>query len=332
MRKFLITTFLLSLNVYLHAQGWVIDEASKDNSGGIFSGVFGLLLFFGMIWLIGYIVHKKKEYKKKGTRSTNNHFDSSAELKGISSKPIINKLNKNTISGNGEEKQDKDVADLIPKKDSCYICYRVIKEKEYADIIHYSDIFKDGFTVESYGIRNEDIVYENTEHHGVNINNIRENGYKISKQEFEKWQKRIDNIKLKLEQLFPGHRTPYCKEWKDGDYLYYPDRDILAEINKKYAENNNIAYTEKSVVYQGPEFSLLHVTNADKESPEGFHISISEDYASYDNEEDGPKSLKYYVPYYQRASLISKKDYEKALALIKTEFKELMQDIRKSIT
>lgn len=50
------------------AQGWVTDEASKDNSGGIFSGVMGLALLLGVIWLIGYVVgmiNKNKQIRNK---------------------------------------------------------------------------------------------------------------------------------------------------------------------------------------------------------------------------------------------------------------------------
>jgi len=313
------------------AQGWVVDEVSKENSGGIFSGLIGFLLLMGVIWLIAYIIDKNKDDHERRKKSTGNHSPSSAELKDRGPQPIIIKIDQKTVSDKVEEKQVKDVNELIPRKDSCYIYYRVINEKEIADIIHYSTIYDDGFNVESYVIKNEDIIYENSEHHDVNIINIRENGHKISKHEFEKWQKRINNLKLKLEQLFPVHKSPYGKEWKDGDYLYFPTGEVLAEINKKYAENNNLADTEESVDYKGPDFSLLHVTNADKESPEGFPISVSEDFVCYDNEENGPKSLKYYISYYDRVSLISREDYEKALTIIKFEIKAIMQDVKESL-
>ena len=62
--------------VLLFAQSWVIDEASKDNSGGIFSGVLGGLLLLGVIWVIGYVIDKSQEEKKirerRNTRQNNN--------------------------------------------------------------------------------------------------------------------------------------------------------------------------------------------------------------------------------------------------------------------
>ena len=42
MKKLLAIFFSLSMRVTLFAQGWVIDEVSKDDSGGIFSGIMGV--------------------------------------------------------------------------------------------------------------------------------------------------------------------------------------------------------------------------------------------------------------------------------------------------
>lgn len=38
-----------------NAQQWVWDEISKEDEGGPFSGIFGALLLFGIIWLFGKI-------------------------------------------------------------------------------------------------------------------------------------------------------------------------------------------------------------------------------------------------------------------------------------
>ncbi len=331
MKRILILAIFLGVGVIIHAQGWVVDEASKDDSGGIFSGIFGFILLLGVIWLIGNIIDKNKEAKENRKRFTNKNISSSTEVKGKTFKPQNSTIGQNNDNVKVEDKRVNDVKEQIPQKDSCYIYYRVIREKEYADIVHYSAIFSDGFAVESYAIKSEDIVYDNNEYHGANISNVREKGKKISKQEFEKWQNRIFNIKLKLEHLLPINKTPYGKEWKDGDYLYFPAGEILTELNKKYAEQNNIKYTEESADYQGPEFSLLYVTNADKDSPMGYHISVSEDFVSYDKEDDEPKSLDYFARYYDRVSLITKEDYENALAMIKKELKALMIDIKESI-
>ena len=44
MKKLLAIFFSLSMRVTLFAQGCVIDEVSKDDSGGIFSGIMGVFL------------------------------------------------------------------------------------------------------------------------------------------------------------------------------------------------------------------------------------------------------------------------------------------------
>mgnify|MGYP007047906826 FL=1 len=38
-----------------NAQQWVWDEISKEDEGGPFSGIFGTILLFGVIWLLGRI-------------------------------------------------------------------------------------------------------------------------------------------------------------------------------------------------------------------------------------------------------------------------------------
>lgn len=53
------------------AQGWVTDEVSKDNSGGFFSGIIGLVLLLGLIWIIGYGVDKIKDDKFIRNRNKN---------------------------------------------------------------------------------------------------------------------------------------------------------------------------------------------------------------------------------------------------------------------
>ena len=48
-------SFFLVIEYKAMAQGWVTDEVSKDNSGGIFSGILGFILLIGIIWFVGYV-------------------------------------------------------------------------------------------------------------------------------------------------------------------------------------------------------------------------------------------------------------------------------------
>lgn len=61
MKRLITTALQLCIGTTLLAQGWVADEASKDNSGGVFSGIMGLFLLIGAIWFFGYIMDKISE-------------------------------------------------------------------------------------------------------------------------------------------------------------------------------------------------------------------------------------------------------------------------------
>ena len=74
-------SFFLVIEYKAMAQGWVTDEVSKDNSGGIFSGILGFILLIGIIWFVGYVgdviyenkqIHKnkkKQEYESSQPKS-----------------------------------------------------------------------------------------------------------------------------------------------------------------------------------------------------------------------------------------------------------------------
>lgn len=50
-----IFLFLIVAICKSNAQQWVWDEISKEDEGGPFSGIFGTLLLFGIIWLLGKV-------------------------------------------------------------------------------------------------------------------------------------------------------------------------------------------------------------------------------------------------------------------------------------
>lgn len=317
------------LPVHLFAQSWVIDETSKENSGGIFSGIIGFILLLGIIWVIGFFFdqikgennHNKKVDHHSSSYRVSGERNSNPILEPSSGQDRLQNINKS-------ENQDNNSNELIPKTDSCYVYYRVINGEEYVDIIHYISVFNDGFAVESYAINKDGIVYNKDEHHGVSINNIHEKGIIVAKEEFEKWRKKIYDFKLKIEKLIVSNTVPYGNKWKEGDYLYFPVKEILHELNRKVKKENNESYLEGDDSYNGPDFSLLHVTKGAIDAPEGFYISISEDYISCENEQRGPKSLKYYISNYNRAYLISKDDYENARDLIQNQLISFIKDLQ----
>lgn len=85
MKKFIMLPFLLLICNSISAQGWVTDEASKDNSGGVFSGIFGLLLLFGLIWFIGHVMDIISEDREIRERRK------SRQKKEIAHTPILKK-------------------------------------------------------------------------------------------------------------------------------------------------------------------------------------------------------------------------------------------------
>lgn len=320
-----LMAFLLPM--LLFAQSWVIDETSKDNSGGIFSGIIGFILLLGIIWVIGYIFDQIKD-KNNHNKKVDYHSSSYRVREEGKSNSTLESSFGEDILHNKVENHNNNSKELIPKNDLCYVYYRVINGKEYADIIHYTSIFNDGFAVESYSINKDGIVYDKDEHRGVSINNIHEKGIIVAKEEFEKWSNIIYDFKLKIEKLIVSNTAPYGNEWKEGDYLYFPQKEILHELNRKLKKENNESYLEGDDSYNGPDFSLLHVTKADIDAPEGFYISISEDYISCENEQSGPKSLKYYISNYNRAHLISKDDYENARDFIQNQLISFIKDLQ----
>ena len=96
--KRLITTILqINISTTLLAQGWVMDEASKDNSGGIFSGIMGLFVLIGVVWLVGYLMDKRSDYNDSRQKNQFNHLPSSSRMKK-EVKPISKEEQKRQIA------------------------------------------------------------------------------------------------------------------------------------------------------------------------------------------------------------------------------------------
>ena len=345
------TSFMVVLFSNVSAQGWFVDEVSKDNDGGFFVGILGFCMLLGIIWVISHIF--ERDEKSKGNSDIiDNHeipykdeYDDEdidpklleEQLNNINNTQEPNNKENDSLYGDSQdrlqniniaENQNNNSNEQVPKTDSCYVYYRVINGEECVDIIHYISVFNDGFSVESYAINKDGIDYYKDEYHGISSNNIHEKGIIVAKEEFEKWRNRIDDFKLKIEKLIVSNTVPYGNKWKEGDYLYFPVKEILHELNRKLKKENNESYLEGDDSYNGPDFSLLHVTKADIDAPEGFYISISEDYISCKNEQSGPQSLKYYISNYNRAHLISKDDYENARDLIQNQLIYFIKELQ----
>lgn len=88
----------------MFAQGWVTDDAVKDSSGGIFTGILGLLLLLGLIWVIGYLMDKKSEHDDLRGKHKYDHLPSSSRIKNEEVKPI------------SKEEQKRQMAEEIIRK------------------------------------------------------------------------------------------------------------------------------------------------------------------------------------------------------------------------
>lgn len=119
MRKVLTLTLLLAYSITLFAQGWVVDEASKDNSGGVFSGILGFVLLIGVVWLIGYIsdiISEDKDIRERNRRKKLMN-EVTPPKKSVQStaqpiKPISNSTNNNIVPSSSKmETEDDNVTD-----------------------------------------------------------------------------------------------------------------------------------------------------------------------------------------------------------------------------
>ena len=99
-------SFLLICNL-LSAQGWVTDEASKDDSGGVFSGIFGLAVLLGFIWIISYFMDKISEYNDSKNRKISRRNQSDL-YPGTGNNLIQKNRDANNLGGNKKNDLSKE--------------------------------------------------------------------------------------------------------------------------------------------------------------------------------------------------------------------------------
>ena len=104
MKRIVIIYFLLICNVSTFAQGWVTDDAVKDSSDGVFTGIFGVLLFLGLIWVISYLMDKKSENDDLSGKHKYDHLPSSSRIR------------KEVVKPNSKEEQKHQIAEEIIRK------------------------------------------------------------------------------------------------------------------------------------------------------------------------------------------------------------------------
>ena len=197
-------------------------------------------------------------------------------------------------------------------ENSFYLSYTVNpKGEESAYLVHFKEVWDNGYTIDSYTFWNKRIGFENASWTGVNPN-VLNLGTRILGRYFYRWSKLVEDCKFDIEKMVKKSSTPYNNEWQDGDYLYIDMTSILAEDN---ADD-----------YKGPDFYLVRLTDSNPENPMGVDIVIDKYDLYYKNE---PSSQKEFLDYFQWIYNIPKETYDNAKNMIDKVYTELMSEIRK---
>lgn len=153
-------TYFLVITYKVLAQGWVTDEATKDDSGGIFSGILGLVLLLGFIWLIGHIMDNISENRNIREKRKSIHENKPSQPQNVEQPKVLQNKPEDVFSQmlryNGTEcLTDKDLSTPTPlpsnqdlsfiKKEigNCAITEILQSDKENAITDWWKDSHKD---------------------------------------------------------------------------------------------------------------------------------------------------------------------------------------------
>lgn len=166
---------------------------------------------------------------------------------------------------------------------SCFLRYFVNPQKEeFADLVHYKEVWYNGYRLDSYAFSNNHISFEDASWTGVSPDG-RYAGTRILRRYFDRWAKRVEDCKIEIESMAKRHAVSCNKPLEVGDFLYVDIKSIL---------DDNDDYDEVYDEYEGPDLYLLKITNADKSDPKGIEI-VTNKYDLYYR--DVPSSMKEYL-------------------------------------
>lgn len=212
---------------------------------------------------------------------------------------------------------------------SYYIKYYIDPDGiEFAYLTHYIKVWGDGYSVDDYSFDNNSFEFEDANHYGINPDDHFA-GTRILKRYYDRWVKKVDDCKLEIERMANKYSKPYGQMWSVGDYLYFPMKEIFAELDAIEAEGYPDEYIGEENKYTGPELCLILVTKIDSEKPEGLEIRIDKYRTDYDDE---PRLINYYWDYIEKSRRIPKEIYDKAKELICKEATEIMTEIKKKVS
>jgi hypothetical protein len=104
------------------------------------------------------------------------------------------------------------------EENSYWIRYRLHKEKEYAEIHHYGDVWDRGYLLEDYSVSDCCIYYEDASYNTSPYKDYC--GTRIIARKFHCWINEIERTKKKLIELGKGAGTATVNELKEGDCVF----------------------------------------------------------------------------------------------------------------
>ena len=200
-------------------------------------------------------------------------------------------------------------------ENSFYLRYTVNpKGEESAYLVHFKEVWDNGYTIDSYTLGNKRIGFEDASWTGVNPN-VQNLGTRILGRYFYRWSKLVEDCKFEIEKMAKKSATPYNNERQDGDFLYI-------DMAYKLAEEDN------DDDYNGPDLYLVRITDSNPENPMGVDIVIDKYDLYYKNE---PSSQKEFLECSQWIYNIPKEIYDNAKNIIDKVYSELMMEIKKKV-
>ena len=211
------------------------------------------------------------------------------------------------------------------ENDSYYIKHWITPNgEESAMTAHYIEVWSNGFCVDTYGFSPNRIHFEDASCNGVDPDD-KNKGKRILKRYYVGWEKRVMDCKTEIERIATNNSSPYGKAWLVGDYLYFPLKEIYAQLEAEELEEVGLLKDDLDEGnYEGPELCLVHVTKADPEKPEGTMVCLDK----YRIEVVSKPIPIPYLDFTEQALSISKDVYERAESIISEVSSDILEEIK----
>lgn len=119
------------------------------------------------------------------------------------------------------------------EEDSCFIKHHPHPIMESVALMHFKDVWFNGYTVDDYTINIEGIYYENAAHNGINPAKIDAGTY-IMKKQFLRWKKQIQQAKEAAVKMMRKTSTKVERDYEVGDFILFIWEDDSLEDYRNY--------------------------------------------------------------------------------------------------